>query len=225
MDENFGPERGSYIWGRSVHNIRIERLWRDVTRGFGKKWKTFLKDLEKNFGLNPDLDEHIWLLHFLFLGGLNDDASAWAEAWNSHKLRIRDERSRSPRDMFLFGVLQNGYRNLAETFNPDSEAIANLDYYGVDWDDMEDPSILRHHADYNQLEVEEDEVVENPFNPRQPTRLSSVVVPSFECPFDEPHALQFQQELMLVPNLDTTNMEERKSVWIQALDICHRMYS
>ncbi|KAJ7488564.1 hypothetical protein B0H11DRAFT_2406659, partial [Mycena galericulata] len=38
---------------RSVHNTRIERLWYDVTHGFGKKWKVFFLDLETNHGLNP----------------------------------------------------------------------------------------------------------------------------------------------------------------------------
>ncbi|KAJ7433788.1 hypothetical protein FB451DRAFT_1064009, partial [Mycena latifolia] len=38
---------------RSVHNTRIERLWYDVTHGFGKKWKVFFLDLEANHGLNP----------------------------------------------------------------------------------------------------------------------------------------------------------------------------
>ncbi|KAJ7265822.1 hypothetical protein C8J57DRAFT_1069107, partial [Mycena rebaudengoi] len=38
---------------RSVHNTRIERLWYDVTHGFGQKWKKFFTDLEVNHGLNP----------------------------------------------------------------------------------------------------------------------------------------------------------------------------
>ena len=51
---------------RSVHNIRIEWLWVNVTSGFGRKWKTFFQDLELHDGLNPDSDAHIWLLHHLF---------------------------------------------------------------------------------------------------------------------------------------------------------------
>ncbi|KAJ7302577.1 hypothetical protein DFH08DRAFT_722877, partial [Mycena albidolilacea] len=41
------------VFLRSVHNTRIERLWYDVTHGFGKKWKVFFLDLETNHGLNP----------------------------------------------------------------------------------------------------------------------------------------------------------------------------
>ncbi|KAK6966877.1 nitrite transporter NirC [Favolaschia claudopus] len=43
MEEVRGSGRGSFIWGRSVHNTRIERLWYDVTHGFGKKWKEWAK--------------------------------------------------------------------------------------------------------------------------------------------------------------------------------------
>ena len=33
---------------RSVHNSRIERIWYDITEGFGGKWKDFFTDLEAN---------------------------------------------------------------------------------------------------------------------------------------------------------------------------------
>ncbi|KAF7343732.1 hypothetical protein MSAN_01953800 [Mycena sanguinolenta] len=66
METERGVSRGSYIWGRSVNNTRIEHLWYDVTHGFGFKWKKFFIDLEVNHNLNPTIAEHIWLLHHLY---------------------------------------------------------------------------------------------------------------------------------------------------------------
>ncbi len=63
---------------RSVHNTRIERLWYDVTHGFGRKWKDFFWDLEIQHGLNVSFRSHKWLLRHLFLKGLNEDAQDWA---------------------------------------------------------------------------------------------------------------------------------------------------
>ncbi|KAF5339525.1 hypothetical protein D9611_011449 [Ephemerocybe angulata] len=69
-----GPNRGSYIWGRSVHNIRIERLWKDYYIGLIDKWYHFFHDLEAFYGLDVDNPIHLWLLHHLFLPALNEEA-------------------------------------------------------------------------------------------------------------------------------------------------------
>ena len=58
---------------RSVHNIRIERLWFDFTAGIGSKWKMFFQELEYQAELDVDLPSHIWLIHYLFLDSLNQD--------------------------------------------------------------------------------------------------------------------------------------------------------
>lgn len=84
MDETRGHGRGSYIWGRSVHNICIERLWVDFTQGIGSKWKSFFQDLEATSDLDTDNIHHIWLLHYLFLETLCKEVHGWAEAWNNH---------------------------------------------------------------------------------------------------------------------------------------------
>ena len=109
------PDYSSYIpflCNRSVHNSRIERIWYDVTEGFGGKWKNFFTDLEANEGLDVNNPAHIWLLHHLFLDDINRDVLVWAETWNNHKLQIRGERQQSPQEIFFFSMLEDGPRGL-----------------------------------------------------------------------------------------------------------------
>ncbi|KAF8607074.1 hypothetical protein BDV93DRAFT_436304 [Ceratobasidium sp. AG-I] len=140
MEQNQGHDRGSYIWGRSVHNTRIERLWYDVTEGFGWKWKTFFHDLEVHYSLCPTSPVHLWLLHYLFLDSVNSDAQEWMEAWNAHTMSLQDQPNRSPRDLWFFGMIEKGPRgldSLIESEQPmDSQEI---EAFGVDLNEMDNP--------------------------------------------------------------------------------------
>jgi hypothetical protein len=49
-------------------------MWVEVTCDFRSKWKEFFYQLEAKCGINPDLPSHIWLLHYLFLDTINEDA-------------------------------------------------------------------------------------------------------------------------------------------------------
>lgn len=63
---NYGPGRGSFIAGRSVHNQRIERLWRDLFSTCLAPFYHVFSSLEGNGALFPDDEIDIFCLHFVF---------------------------------------------------------------------------------------------------------------------------------------------------------------
>jgi hypothetical protein len=204
---------------RSVHNIRIERLWVDVTQGFGTAWYNFFIELEVHYNLDPNYDEHIWLLHFLFLCSVDSDAHQWAEGWNSHKLRLPDRPRESPRSLFEIDSLVNGRfgppRGQGEVENEDPGELA---VYGVDWEDLGDREVLRHHNNYNQP-LEERDQPSALLSSNQPQHLSLVDVPVFQCPFDEDEQATFITELSEHPEFFSEDRNQRLALWIIALDL------
>ncbi|KAJ7821604.1 hypothetical protein B0H14DRAFT_3089098 [Mycena olivaceomarginata] len=198
METERGVSRGSYIWGQSVNNTRIERLWYDVTHGFGFKWKTFFIDLTVNHGLDPAVPEHIWLLHHLFLDSINEVAPEWAEAWNRHDLQIRGERTRSPYNMFFFSQLQDGPCGLECMVAPQNEVVVDPSTYGIDWDVIDDSHLMHHHL----MENPEEWADQNPFAPN----------------------VQVLSELAVAVDLTSHSMNVHKLVWKEAFAICNTFY-
>ncbi|KAF9070670.1 hypothetical protein BDP27DRAFT_1220296 [Rhodocollybia butyracea] len=141
MEHVRGAGRGSYIWGRSVHNVRIERLWVDVSHYISQHWNDLFTMLELHHGLDIDNVTHIWLLHHLFLGTINDAIAFWVGGWNQHRISQRDGPNRSPEDMFGFDMLVRGIRGDAV----DQYAMSDeeLEVFGVDWEGLEDETLLR----------------------------------------------------------------------------------
>jgi hypothetical protein len=100
------------------------------------KWKPFLRSLEERHGLQVDLAAHIWLIHHLFLNCLNGDIVEWAEHWNAHVMRLKDQRNATPRDMFLRGLRRCPTRR-------QGDAIPGVGHVPVDGNTMEDEDIVR----------------------------------------------------------------------------------
>jgi hypothetical protein len=209
-------EQSSYEINRSVHNIRIERLWCDVTQGFGAKWKIFFQGLEIHNGLIVDRDAHIWLLHHLFLPAINSDAEEWSDAWNNHSLSFRGERQRSPADMYLFGMIQNGPRGI----HIDDEEVDDIEAYGIDWEDYDDDRILNHHNQGNPVDNQGD----NPFSAdsHRPAaeNMSRVDVVEPGCPLTADQLQYLDSQLETLPYIHDRSMEMRRLIWISALNIC-----
>uniref|UniRef100_A0A3B1IPT3 Integrase catalytic domain-containing protein n=1 Tax=Astyanax mexicanus TaxID=7994 RepID=A0A3B1IPT3_ASTMX len=94
-----GLIRNSHLTGRSTHNQRIERLWRDVFGGVLDLFYTIFCNLEREGLLNPDKEVHIYALHWIFLPQIQRHLQFFRDGWNHH--RLRTEGNRSPLQLWI----------------------------------------------------------------------------------------------------------------------------
>lgn len=98
-----GPNRNSHIAGQSVHNQRIERLWRDIYEHVIMIFYDQFYKMESDGTLNPENNLHRFVLQTVYLNEINMRLSTFIEGWNRHK--IRTERNLSPRELWISGLL------------------------------------------------------------------------------------------------------------------------
>ena len=99
-----GPDMRPVIVGKSVHNQRIERLWRDVFQGVTCTYHFLFHHLE-DIGVLDILDDRdMFSLHYVYLGVINHSLTQWVHTWNNHKMSSCN--AKTPLQMWIQGLLK-----------------------------------------------------------------------------------------------------------------------
>ena len=91
------------ITGSSAHNVRVERMWRDMRKSVTINFSSTFASMESEGVLDPLNDVDIlFCLHYVYLPCINRCLQEFQGSWNRHSMST--EGSMSPYQMFIEGI-------------------------------------------------------------------------------------------------------------------------
>jgi hypothetical protein len=118
------------LTGLSVHNQRIERLWRDARQSFVGIYHRLFYFMESQGILDPLNEVHMYALHFVYLPRIRRSIEEFVLQWNNHPLS--SEQNKTPYQIWIEGFYsQANSSQRAVRLALESAAVDSVNY-GVD---------------------------------------------------------------------------------------------
>ena len=109
MLNRYGPTSNPVLMGQSIHNQRIEQLWRDVHNYVSTFYKNVFNYLESIEISDPNNETDLYALRYIFMPRLNKSLDIFVMQWNNHSMST--EHGQTP-----FQVWTQGFHNFAMSY-------------------------------------------------------------------------------------------------------------